>query len=104
LGYEYVGPFLSNVYEGIRPVLQAVDKQLQIYIPQVVTFMGVLSEKTVAYFNFLTEKVFVGSLSPENLRKITKEVLSVVWTNLYMLAMKLLELVGLLVGTIQSYL
>jgi len=47
--------------------------------------------------SFLQTNVFVGPLSPENLRKVTKEALSFIWTNI-------LAGVGKLYTLIESYL
>jgi hypothetical protein len=104
VGYDYAAPVFRNIYEGLRPLLQTIDKQLQIYIPEFIEFLGTLSEKITTYTKYVTEKVFVGSLSPENLRKLTKEVLSFVWTNLFALTNRLLDLVSVLVQTVQGYL
>ncbi|CAG7834394.1 unnamed protein product [Allacma fusca] len=104
LGYGYAAPIFRNIYEGLRPLLQTIDKQLQIYIPEFIEFLRTLSEQITTYVKYLTEKVFVGSLSPENLRKLTKEVLSFVWTNLFALTNRLFDLVSLLIQIVQGYL
>lgn len=102
-GYSKVAPIFRNIYEGIYPVLQTIEKQVDIYIPEVVQFSSSISKQAVAYFNYVTEKVFVGSLSPENLRKLTKEVLTVIWSNLYFVMQKALEYSSLLVSAVKEF-
>jgi len=88
---------VRDVSDALRPVLQPVEKQLSIYIPQLLTTFHTLYEYVLnsweIFFKFLTEQVFVGQLSPENLRKIAKETLSLIWTNAYNLTQRLYKVI-----------
>jgi len=52
-----------------------------------------LADTATFVLTFFREKVFVGILSPESLRRIAKETLAFIWTNLYFAGQKFIELV-----------
>jgi hypothetical protein len=85
--YGHAAVLFRSLYEGVRPVLQSVGDQVEVYIPQVVHYLGVAKEFLMSIFlvmsSFLQQYVFTGVLSPENLRHYTKESLAFIWTNVY---------------------
>jgi len=83
--YEHLSKVIRALYEGIRPLLQSLEKQAKIYIPQLTEYASTLGnfiyEKTQAILKFLQENVFVGPLSPANLRKVAKDTLMLIWSS-----------------------
>jgi len=101
---DQASPYFRSLYERIQPVLQAVDKQSQIYLPKVVELFQKASEQVVLFGNYLAKEVFVGQLSPENLRKVSLEALALVYSYVDMVVIKVFEAVGHLVNYLKAYL
>jgi len=82
---DFTSGLLRKGFEGLRPVLQAVEKQANTYIPEVYSYGKAAGNfaynKTITGFTFAQENIFVGVLSPANLRKVSKDALVTIWTN-----------------------
>jgi len=82
---------------NVRPVLQAIGDQAQIYIPQGVEYMkaaaNITMEHSQSVVKYLKNDVFIGPLSPENLRKIAKDALSTIWSFIYMFTQQIYHVI-----------
>ncbi|OXA64365.1 hypothetical protein Fcan01_03136 [Folsomia candida] len=83
---EYMTVLFRSIYEGLQPMLQGLAAKIQEYIPQLSEYIKIIANFVTSaatkFVEFLQTNVFVGPLSPENLRKLTKDALSFIWTNI----------------------
>jgi hypothetical protein len=96
--YDYSSVLFRSINEGLQPVLQTLGEQVQIYIPQISYYAKLagtyMSDAFQFVLTFAQQNIFVGVLSPENLRKLTKEWLSIIWTNIILGMEKVYEIIG----------
>lgn len=96
-GFDYLSQLFRIISERVRPLLQSIGEQIEAYIPQLYSYYKLVAsyfvESLSLILTFLKEKVFVGVLSPENMRKIAKESLAFLWANILFAGQKIIELV-----------
>jgi len=82
----YLTVLFRSINEALQPLLQQAMKKVNEYIPQLVEYLQIIGNFIMQLMtnvvSFLQTNVFVGPLSPENLRRVTKEALSFIWTNI----------------------
>jgi hypothetical protein len=85
------------VVANVRPVLQAIGDQAQVYIPNFVEYVKAATNITIEYGTFaityLKNDVFVGALAPENLRKVAKDALSTIWSFIYLFVQQIYRVI-----------
>ncbi|ODN04239.1 Transmembrane protein [Orchesella cincta] len=93
--YDYLSVLFRSINQGLQPVLQTLGEKVQVYIPQITHYANLvgtfISDTFQIVLTFLQEKV--GALSPDNLRKLTKDSLSLIWTNIILGVEKLYAII-----------